>query len=321
MPNIAADYDTPWKEALEQYFESFLSFFFPQIHQAIDWRQGYQSLDKELQQVVQDAEFGQRRADKLFKVWLHNGQPTWILIHVEIQSQEEAIFEQRMYVYNYRCFDRYRTTVVSLAVLGDDNPAWRPCSYEYSLGNAQASFKFLAVKLLDFVECWDDLAKNLNPFAMMVMAHLKTKATTGKPRERQQWKWQLIRRLYEQGYDRKDIVQLFRLIDWMMTLPKELQQDLQTELQRYQEEKKMPFLSRMELMAKEETARKSVAAVLQARFQLLPSDIVEALERIEALEILEQLLPQAATVGSIEDFRQALDKLSEAGTNTIPQQN
>jgi len=32
------------------------------------------------------------------------------------------------------------------------------------------------------------------------MAHLKTKATTGKLPEREQWKWRLIRGLYENGF-------------------------------------------------------------------------------------------------------------------------
>jgi hypothetical protein len=36
MTNPQADYDNPWKEALEQYFEAFLAFFFPQAHAEID---------------------------------------------------------------------------------------------------------------------------------------------------------------------------------------------------------------------------------------------------------------------------------------------
>jgi hypothetical protein len=31
-----------------------------------------------------------------------------------------------MYVYNYRLFDRYDRPVVSLAVLADASPTWRP---------------------------------------------------------------------------------------------------------------------------------------------------------------------------------------------------
>jgi hypothetical protein len=40
------DFDSPWKEALERYFPEFLAFFFPAAHADIDWRRGYEFLDK-----------------------------------------------------------------------------------------------------------------------------------------------------------------------------------------------------------------------------------------------------------------------------------
>jgi hypothetical protein len=37
MSSITANYDETWKEAIEQYFDSFLSFFYPEIYQEINW--------------------------------------------------------------------------------------------------------------------------------------------------------------------------------------------------------------------------------------------------------------------------------------------
>jgi hypothetical protein len=51
-----SEYDSPWKEALDVYFEQFLAFFFPLVHRDVDWSRGYEILDKELQQVVREAE-------------------------------------------------------------------------------------------------------------------------------------------------------------------------------------------------------------------------------------------------------------------------
>ena len=65
---MSADYDSPWKEALDAYFEPFLALLFPQAHRLIDWSRGYESLDKEFQQVVREAEVGRRYVDKLVKV-------------------------------------------------------------------------------------------------------------------------------------------------------------------------------------------------------------------------------------------------------------
>ncbi|MEE6161005.1 hypothetical protein U9R62_06505 [Cylindrospermopsis raciborskii DSH] len=42
MSRIRANYDEPWKEALTEYFEQFLLFFFPGIHQLIDWGKTHQ---------------------------------------------------------------------------------------------------------------------------------------------------------------------------------------------------------------------------------------------------------------------------------------
>lgn len=49
------EYDSPWKEAIERFFKPFLLFFFPQVHNEIDWSKGYEFLDKELQKIMRDA--------------------------------------------------------------------------------------------------------------------------------------------------------------------------------------------------------------------------------------------------------------------------
>ena len=316
MSELQSDYDTPWKEALEQYFEAFLGFCFPDAHAVIEWNRPPESLDKELQQIVREAEVGKRLADKLFKVWQLGGEEAWVLVHIEVQSQEESGFAERMYVYNYRCFDRYRKPVISLAVLGDERASWRPSFYGYFLGGCEVSLRFPVVKLLDYEAQWQSLEESTNPFAVMVMAHLKTKATREVPQERKQWKWSLVRRLFERGYSREDIVRLFRLIDWMMVLPQELQREFKEELRRYQEESHMPLLSRIELEAKQEgleegilqTAHEMVLEVLETRFEVVPQEVIEAFNQIEDTSVLKRLHLQAIAIPSIEDFQQLLEQ-------------
>src|SRR6059036_3522024 len=102
-----ADYDSPWKEALDLYFEAFLAFFFPHIHKDINWSRGYEPLDKELQQIAPKGAQGRRYVDKLFKVWRKNGRQAWVLIHIEVQVRPERAFPRRMFTYNNRLTDRY----------------------------------------------------------------------------------------------------------------------------------------------------------------------------------------------------------------------
>ncbi|HVC94470.1 MAG TPA: hypothetical protein VND64_12305, partial [Pirellulales bacterium] len=81
-----SDFDSPWKEALEQFFPAFLRFFFPLVHAAINWSREYEALDKDLQQIVREAAVGRRYVDKLFKVWLKDGAEAWVLIMLKSKA-------------------------------------------------------------------------------------------------------------------------------------------------------------------------------------------------------------------------------------------
>ncbi len=239
-------YDSPWKEVLEEYFYDFLSFFFPVAAEGIDWERDYTFLDKELQQVVRDAELGKRFADKLVRVWRKDGDEVWVLVHVEVQGQEESIFEKRMFVYNYRIFDRYDRPVVSFAVLADRRPGWRPDTYGYELWGCKVGIRFPIAKVIDYLDQWEKLEESDNPFAICVMAHLKTQQTRHDLEGRKKWKLYLARRLYERGYRREDVLNLFRFIDWIMRLPEEMEADFWQEIRRYEEEENMPYVTSVE---------------------------------------------------------------------------
>ncbi len=58
---------------MEGYFEPFLALQFPEVHRQIDHWRGYESLDKDFQQVLRDAEVGRLYVDKIVKVWTKEG--------------------------------------------------------------------------------------------------------------------------------------------------------------------------------------------------------------------------------------------------------
>ncbi|MFM7441631.1 MAG: hypothetical protein ACKO2V_24040, partial [Snowella sp.] len=141
----------------------------------------------------------------------------------------------------------------------------------------------------------------------IVMAHLKTKATTGNPEQREVWKWSLIRGLYDRGLTREKIIKLFQIIDRMMTLPNPLQESLDLKIQQFEEQRTMPLLSNMEIRGMERTARTAIRTVLQARLGNVTSDMENFLNKISDLSVLEQILSIAATVNSPDDFWQSLE--------------
>ncbi|MBF0163716.1 MAG: hypothetical protein HQM01_04260 [Magnetococcales bacterium] len=243
------EFDTPWKDILVPYIKDFLAFFLLEAHDGIDWEQGFEFLDKELSRIIREAQIGDRVMDKLVKVWRRDGAELWVLIHIEIQGDRKSNFAERMYVYQYRAYDLYHVPVVGLAVLADDESGWRPTEYQYELWGTKQSYRFTAVKLIDHPVT--ELEESTNPFAMVTLAHIQAKQTRHRPEERYQAKRRLIRRLYEQGYDRQQVIDLFRFIDWVLHLPNALDDQLVMEIIEFEESQKMPYISSVERFGEE----------------------------------------------------------------------
>ncbi|NWJ96223.1 MAG: DUF4351 domain-containing protein [Chloroflexi bacterium] len=265
--SVAAEQDSSWKEILDQYFPEFMAFFFPKIHKDIDWSRPPEFLDKELEQLFNEGEAGRRLVDKLVKVYrLGTAEPIWLLIHLEIQGYADPTFAQRMFIYNYRLFDRYfqpkgidpssagrLDKVVSLAVLTDSNKRYHPKQFHIKEWGFEILFKFPSVKLLKYKEDWAALEANPNPFAMVTMAVLRMHENKRKPpEERLNVKLGLTRRLYERHYSRKEIIDLYRFIDNIIRLPEELDQEFRREVIRYEEEERMPYVSSIERLGRED---------------------------------------------------------------------
>ncbi|MBF2057193.1 MAG: DUF4351 domain-containing protein [Cyanobacterium sp. T60_A2020_053] len=314
MTELNANYDEPWKEAIGEYFEQFLLFFFPDIYHLIDWSKTPISLDKELSKITADSQDIKRIVDRLFQVWLKDQKTLCILIHIEIQSQYDEDFSQRMFIYHYRIFELKRKPVISLAILGDESQKWRPSHYGYEVGGCQLNLNFPVIKLIDYQEKWSDLEENLNPFAIMIMAHLKTKATTKNLKERSQWKWTLVRSLYEKGYSKIEVVKLFKFIDLMMTLPVELQLNLKEKISQYEEERKMPLISPLEKMAEERGLQQRIDKDKELIIRQLARKLGEINDdlkvQVRALDIddLETLAEDLFDFNSFDDLQTWLSK-------------
>ncbi len=280
------DYDSPWKEALEHYFPDFLALLYPRIHSEIDWTKGHEFLDKELQKVVRDAELGRRYADKLVKVHTFDGTETWVLVHIEVQGDAEQGFAQRMYVYNYRLFDKYRTDIVSLAVLADAAADYRPSTYRRARWGCELAFRFPIQKLLDWRARWPELESSANPFALIVMAHLRAQESKDGA-TRKGWKMRLVRLLYQRGYDREQVLELFRVLDWMLQLPEDAEREFKRELIAYEERSDMPYITSIERLGRQEGGAAVLLRLITRKFGP-PSDAVrQRLAAADAATLLE----------------------------------
>ena len=252
MSDNKESYDTPWKEIIEFFFPQFMAFFVPGSQLDIDWTKEVKFLDTEFQKITKDSLLGRRHTDKLIEVTLTNRARKWILIHVEIQAQKDYDFSERMFVYNYRIYDRFKVPVTSIAVLADDSPSWAPAPFQYGMWGSVMGLNFLKTKLLDYKTKWDYLENAENPFAIVVMAHLKALETQKNHSLRKQWKTELTKLLYDKGYSETGVLNLYRFIDWVMTLPENLEKIFLEELSEHEKEKQMPYITNAERIGRQE---------------------------------------------------------------------
>ncbi|HZU36343.1 MAG TPA: hypothetical protein VFA18_10570 [Gemmataceae bacterium] len=218
-----------------------------------------------------------------------------------------------------RLFDRYDREVVSLAVLADERPAWRPSQFGYGRWGCRLAFEFPVVKLLDRAADLPALEAEPNPFAAFVLAHLLAQQTRQDPERRRVWKVRLIRGLYERGLGAEDIRRLFRLVDWLMELPPALEQQMRHELQQYEEEKQMPYISSIERIGREEGRQegrlegrqegrtegllRGIETALALRFGEAGVRLLPEVRLLHDPDRLEAILTQIPTVATPEDLR------------------
>ena len=150
----------------------------------------------------------------------------------------------------------------------------------------------------------------MNPAAIVVAAHLAAQETRGDMELRKKFKWQITRRLYQRGWEKKDILELFRIVDWLLVLPDKLELEFDSEMIQFEQESNMPHIMSFERLARdagrEEGRRQGVAIIVtrQARKKLpdLTSDDEAAIGALP-LANLELLGEALLDFSDLQDFR------------------
>ncbi len=239
--------DEAWKYVLNAYFQSFICFFYPHLAEKIDWVAGYEMLDQELLKITSDSMISTRRVDKLIKVRSLDGQHCLVLLHVEVQNTRDKHFEQRLFQYFYRLYDRHALPVLTLAILADERGSWRPSCYTKEVwGYPVCLFQFLISKLLDYQGQEDQLTEIDNPFGTVVAAHLAGLKTRSMPEARYASKLALTRKLYDKGLGREAIINLYTFIDGVLTLPENLRNRYNKSIEELEQERNMAYVTSME---------------------------------------------------------------------------
>ncbi len=205
--------DALWKGILEDLFDDFLRFYFPESVDLFDFNRKFEFLDKELEQLFpqQQDDFSPKYVDKLVKVFTKKGKEEWILIHIEVQGSRDKNFAKRMFTYRYRILDKYDKPITSLAILTDKHKSYKPNVYSYEFMGNELFYKFNIYKVLDANE--KELKQSKNPFAVVVRV-VKTALKQGRlPDERLfELKIELVRELLRKDFTKEKIRSLLQFL-------------------------------------------------------------------------------------------------------------
>jgi len=175
--------DTLWKSILEEIFDDFLFFFFPDADKLFDLTKDFEYLDKELEQLFppEQNEYATRYVDKLVKVFTLTGSEQWILIHIEVQGYNDKHFAQRMFTYFYRIFDKYNKPITAFAIFTEENKQFKPNVFKQEFLGTRLRYEFNIYKVIDQSE--EELSQSNNPFAQVILTVLAAIKSKGLEEE------------------------------------------------------------------------------------------------------------------------------------------
>ena len=235
---------------------------------------------------------------------------------MEVQHRRDTNLALRVFHTHHRVRDRFWIKVVSLVILADAQATWRPSVFEEKLLGCQVRFEFPVCKLLDLIQEAEEGSHAGQAPALIILANWATQRTREDMVERLRWKSDLTRRLYEGGLKRKQILELYRLLDWLMQLPDELEQQHKVELREFEESRAMPYITSIERMGREEgreegrveALRENIVEALQVRFGRVPPVVREKVSGTSNVARLKRWFRLAVTCQALPVFERAISR-------------
>jgi predicted transposase/invertase (TIGR01784 family) len=253
----------------------------------VDWSEPYVLLDSELQAITSEKMQGKKFVDKLIKVKTKDNKVQIIFFHVEVQGRKEENFEERLFHYYCRLYDKYKLPILTLAILTDEDIKWRPKCYNFSIWNHNIIiFNFFTQKIIDFKDRVQDIFFYKNPLGIVIASQLAAQETRGNPLLRFEKKFSITRQLYQKGLKKDAIITLYKMIDWSIKLPKELELRYKAKIHKLEEENKVSYISSIERISKEE-------GLQQGREEGI---------HLNAITIAKKLIAQGRSIQYIQDL-------------------
>ncbi len=203
------------------FFHECMERFDPDFARIIDRSRRVRFLDKELRELLGRSLRPRQHVDILVEVPVTGTGLDWLPTHVEVQRSKIRQFAHRMLFYHAALVRRFGRPVMSLAILADPDPKWRPTGLTSGVGGIGTRFEFPICKLLDFTDA--ELESDPNPVNLVILAERMMRRHRKDPVARREGKLRLFRRmavvLTSKGYGEEQQQVLTRVLDWSIPLP------------------------------------------------------------------------------------------------------
>jgi hypothetical protein len=223
-----------------------------------------------------------------------------------VQPRREKEIARRMYQYHHRIVGCFEQSVVTLLILADLQPGWWVSAYETEIWGCKVRFEFSVCKLLDLEA--QVLERPGDAASIVIAAYLEALRTAKNPRARFEVKYRIMRRFIEQLFEWQDVLEIFRILDWLLTLPDEMAPEFREKMTSYN--KVMPFISSLERISLEQGLQQgrqeAILRLLSLRMRRVPEGLNEAVRQVRDIRHLDRLLKAAALCEDLEEFAKEL---------------
>lgn len=167
-PNIP--HDEAFKKLLQTFFSDFIELFFPNVNHLLD----HSHTKLLMQELLVDVVGEERRSLDLLVETRYKSLDAYVLIHLEAQSYKEVDFNERMFIYFSRLFERHRKEhklIIPIAIFTMDEVRDEKNILSMEIPeHTILHFQFLKVEL--FKQNWRQFVDSNNPVAAALLAKM-----------------------------------------------------------------------------------------------------------------------------------------------------
>jgi hypothetical protein len=144
-------------------------------------------------------------------------------------------------------------------------------------------------------------------------------ATRDDPQARRNSKLRLVKKLFRSRHSKEDVRRLFGLIDWLLTLPDDLEEAFRTDVHQYEEEEAVEYMSSIERYGykkgREEGLTKGerigllegIALALDAKFGASGRKLVKKVRSLSSVDELRNFARILKSAKNVDELRRHLE--------------